>query len=269
MTATVISFSNFKGGVGKTSTTALVSYELSKKGYKVLDIDFDAQANLTSLLLKTKANDENIITIDKSLMTAINENIPLKDITININNNLDMIPNAVDFSMYPRYLDRTFSNEDAKVSYLKGLIEPLKDEYDMIFIDVPPTMSLQNDTAYYACDQIIVVLQTQERSLAGAEVFIQYLQNVLIDEFKSPVDVLGILPVLSKRNAAVDKEILDSAKEEYGDGVFESKIMQMERIKRMDMTGITDNSKDVWDNKVHDVFTKTADEMLRRLNIEK
>ena len=54
MQATVMSFANFKGGVGKTSTTALVGYNLAKLGHKVLIIDFDAQANMTSLLLKTK-----------------------------------------------------------------------------------------------------------------------------------------------------------------------------------------------------------------------
>ncbi|MQS77129.1 ParA family protein, partial [Lactobacillus halodurans] len=51
MTAKVLSFLNFKGGVGKTSTTALTSYNLAKLGYKVLAIDFDPQANLTSLSL--------------------------------------------------------------------------------------------------------------------------------------------------------------------------------------------------------------------------
>ena len=51
---TVISFCNQKGGVGKTSTTALVSYNLAKKGYKCLTIDFDPQANLTSLFMKSQ-----------------------------------------------------------------------------------------------------------------------------------------------------------------------------------------------------------------------
>ena len=90
MAATVLSFANFKGGVGKTSTTALVGYNLSNLGYKVLIIDFDAQANLTSLLLKTKSVVDDIITIDKSLMGAINDQIPLTDITIEIKKKSDI-----------------------------------------------------------------------------------------------------------------------------------------------------------------------------------
>ncbi|MFD1441668.1 ParA family protein [Lacticaseibacillus hegangensis] len=266
MTATVLSFANFKGGVGKTSTTALVSWSLAKKGNKVLDIDFDAQANLTSLLLKTKSNQSDIITIDSSLMAAINDNKPLDDIKIEITPNLDLIPDAVDFSQYPRFLDREFKEEIDKVSYFRKLIEPLREKYDYIFIDVPPTLSLSNDTAFYAADQIIVVLQTQERSLSGAENFISYIQNTLIDQFNSPVDILGILPVLSKRNAAVDREILKAASTEFGEeNIFQNRVMIMERIKRMDMTGITDDLHDGWDKKVHAVFDDVADEIVKRL----
>lgn len=268
MDAKVLSFLNFKGGVGKTSTTALVGYNMAKMGYKVLTIDFDPQANLTSLYLKTKStvtNDE-IITIDTALMSAINSGKDLQDITIDIDENLSLIPNAVDFSMYNRFLDRTFNTESEKVSFFAKKIESLKSKYDFIFIDVPPTISLSNDTAFYACDQIIVVLQTQERSLSGAEVLIKYLQETLINEFHSTVDVMGILPVLSKRNAAVDEEILRSAAKTFGkDSIFENKITIMERIKRMDMTGITDSPKDTWDKKVHEAFGLVAKEILQRL----
>lgn len=266
MTATIMSFANFKGGVGKTSTTALVGYNLAKMGYNVLIIDFDAQANLTSLLLKTKAANNDIITIEKSLMGAINEGIPLKEIITPITDNLSLIPNAVDFSMYTRYLERNFEVELDKVAFFKKLLEPLKKEYDFIFIDVPPTLSLLNDTAFYACDQIVVVLQTQERSLSGAEVFISYLQETLLDVFGAGVDILGILPVLSKKGARVDNEILKAAIEEFGeDNVFRNKISIMERVKRMDMEGITYNLKDIHDKRVHTVFTEVAQEILNRL----
>ena len=266
MTAIVMSFANFKGGVGKTSTTALVGYNLAKMGYNILLIDFDAQANLTSLLLKTKAAESDIITIDKSLMAAIHDRIPLDEITIPITNNLKLIPNAVDFSVYARYLERNFENEMDRVSFFKKLIEPLKAGYDFIFIDVPPTLSLLNDTAFYACDQIVVVLQTQERSLSGAEIFISYLQETLINEFHSRVDILGILPVLSKKGARVDEEILNAAINEFGkENIFDNKISIMERIKRMDMEGITDNAKDTHDKRVHQVFTDVSKEIITRL----
>lgn len=269
LSAVTLTFANFKGGVGKTSTTAIVGYNLNKMGYKVLIIDFDAQANITSLLLKTKSAQDEIITIDKALMKAINEGSSLKKLVTPIQENLDLIPNAVDFSMYPRYLERNFDSEIDRISFFKNKLSYLKDDYDFILIDVPPTLSLLNDTAFFACDQIIVVLQTQERSLAGAEVFITYLQETLIDEYKSDVDILGILPVLSKKGARVDAEILKAASKEFGEAnIFENKISLMERIKRFDMTGITNNPKDQHDRRVHKTFMGVSKEVISRLKKE-
>ena len=261
-----ISFANFKGGVGKTSTTALVGYSLAKMGKKVLLVDLDAQANLTALMIKTSSKDNNITTIDKSLMKGITENTNPKELTITIKENLSLIPNAVDFSVYSRFLEKNFSNEIDRIQFLKSYLSPVVNEYDYIFIDVPPTLSLLNDTAFYCCDQIVVVLQTQERSLTGAEVFIQYLQNTLVNEFNANCDVLGILPVLSKRGARVDEEVLKLATEEFGEEyIFQNKISIMERIKRMDMTGITDNGKDIHDKRVHQIFDGVASELVERL----
>lgn len=262
----VISFANFKGGVGKTSTTALIGFNLATMGYKILLVDLDAQANLTALMIKTSSTDSSITTINTSLMKGISANIHPQKLVIPIQKNLDLIPNAVDFSVYPRFLEKNFTHEIERVQFLKNYLEPIITDYDYIFIDVPPTLSLLNDTAFYSCDQIVVVLQTQERSLTGAEVFMQYLQNTLVDEFNADCDVLGILPVLSKRGGKVDDEILKLAVEEFGaEYIFNNKISIMERIKRMDMLGITNNDKDIHDVRVHKAFTNVANELIQRL----
>lgn len=92
----------------------------------------------------------------------------------------------------------------------------------------------------------------------------------MIDEFHSNVDILGILPVLSKRNAQVDTEILNSAIQEFGsDNIFDSHIMTMERVKRMDITGITDKETDIWDKKTHKAYIDVAKEILNRLGVTK
>lgn len=266
-----ISLANFKGGVGKTSTTGLVAYNLAKRlNKRVLVVDFDAQGNLTSLMMKTSllhgAGHQDSFVIKRTLMSAIVHGTALREIVLPIEKNLDLLPNAVDFSMYTRFLEKNFDSEYSKVSFFKGLIDPIKADYDYIFIDVPPTLSLLNDTAFMSCDQIVVVLQTQERSLAGAEVFLDYIAQNIKKEFSSPVDVLGVLPVLSKAGVAVDTEILRSAIENWGEEwVFKSMISIMERVKRMDMTGITDNIRDIHDRNVHEKYTAVAREILDRL----
>lgn len=263
----VLSFANFKGGVGKTSTTALVSYNLAKMGYKILLIDFDAQANLTSLMLKTAAKEEEIITIENSLMSVINDGENIEKSILHLLENLDLVPNAVDFSVYSRFLERNFKEEIDKVSFFRKFMEPIRDKYDLIFIDVPPTLSLLNDSAFYACDDIILVLQTQERSLIGSETFLDYLEDTLLDEFHADLDVIGILPVLSNKISKIDEAILQSARDLFdSENIFENKIAIMERVKRMDLTGITD--KDGHDRNVHKVFKSVAQELIKRLEVE-
>lgn len=271
MTATVLSFANFKGGVGKTSTTALVAWNLAKAGHKVCMIDFDPQANLTALMIKTYADlhDNQPATIKASLMTAITESLPLKDILINITDNLALVPNAVDFSIYGSYLNANFDDELAQVSSFRPFVDALRPDYDFIFVDVPPTLQPTNDAAFFACDQLIVVLQTQERALTGAEQFVKYMQSVLIDRYHAPIDILGILPVLTERRAPVDDAVLDAATTEFGkENIFENRILIQSRIKRYDMTGITDNPKDMWDKKVHKAYAAVATELITRLEAE-
>lgn len=269
METTVMSFCNQKGGVGKTSTTALVSYNLAKKGYKCLTIDFDPQANLTSLFMKTKSKDSDseVISVKTTLMTAIKDNIDLNNIRIPIMKNLDLIPNAPDFYLYGRFLDVNFDDEDDRVKFLsKKINKELRGKYDFIFIDVPPTFGLSNDTAFYACDQLVIVLQTQQRALDGADALLNYVQTQIVDQFGSNVDVLGILPVLSERNAQVDREILKRATDKFGrDNVLKHHIMIMARVKRMDITGITDGKTDIWDKRTHKAFSAVGDEIISKL----
>src|SRR5699024_8268343 len=161
MTATVLSFLNFKGSDGKTSATALVSYNLAKMGKKCLVIDFNSQANINFLFFKINyQNKDKVVTIESSLMTDLNREQFLDSITIEIEDNLYLIPIAVDFSIYSRFFERNFMDEKERIGFFKKKVDSLRDKYDFIFIDVPPTISLPNDTAFYACDQIIVVLQT-------------------------------------------------------------------------------------------------------------
>lgn len=264
--ATVVTFGNFKGGTGKTTNSTMIAYALSNMGYKVLLSDQDPQANATSLFLKTKSEiSDEIISFNKTLMTAIKDE-SLKEIITEIKENLYLLPSFSDFALYPRFLEKKFPNEVDRVQYFSHLIEELKEDFDFIFIDVPPTISIITDSALYASDFVVVVLQTQERSLQGAEVFTTYLQS-LIDDYGADLDIIGILPVLLKNGAAVDLATLENAKDIFGEeNLFKIVVKNMERLKRFDITGITD--VDMHDRRVHDSYKEIAEEFLSRLNAE-
>ncbi|EMF45518.1 Chromosome (plasmid) partitioning protein ParA / Sporulation initiation inhibitor protein Soj [Planococcus halocryophilus Or1] len=262
----VVTFGNFKGGTGKTTNSTMIAYALSNMGYKVLLSDQDPQANATSLYLKTKSEiSGEIVSFNKTLMTAIQEE-NLEEIITEIKENLFLLPSFSDFALYPRFLEKKFPNEVDRVQYFSKLIEPIKEEFDFIFIDVPPTISITTDSALYASNFVVVVLQTQERSLQGAEVFTKYLQS-LIDEYGADLDIIGILPVLLKNGAAVDLATLENAKEIFGEeNLFKIVVKNMERLKRFDITGITD--ADMHDRRVHESYKEIAGEFISRLNTE-
>lgn len=266
----VITFGNFKGGTGKTTNSAMIAYTLSNLGYKTLLIDLDPQANATALCLRTKQRiTNNIVTFDKTLMSAIAEG-DLSDIIIDIKENFFLLPSFADFTSYPLFLEKKFPNNQlGRVTYFKTLLSEVKDEYDFVLVDVPPTLSSYTDSALFASDYTIIVLQTQERSLVGAEAYIVYLQE-LIDNYHADFDILGVLPVLLKNNSKVDESTLEVAYSKFGsDNIFKTLVKNMERLKRYDIIGIVDprldSKADMHDRRVAELYGKVTKEMLERL----
>lgn len=266
MTAKIITFGNFKGGTGKTTNATMVGNDLADQKKSVLLLDLDPQANATNLYLKTKNNYNNEITsFHQTLMSAIQKE-ELAAAIINVKPYLDILPSAADFSLFPRYMEKII-NYNERVRYFYNLIEPLKKIYDYIIVDIPPTISLITDSALFMSDYCIIVLQTHERSLQGAEAFVNYIQNEVINTYHAPtLEILGILPVLLKNGAPVDIATLENATTIFGkENIFNTTIKNMERLKRYDLTGIT--SEDMHDQKVLNVYKKISKEIEDRIEV--
>lgn len=104
------------------------------------------------------------------------------------------------FQLYPYpllILHANVKEEIDQVTYLKKLLDPIRDQYDYIFIDVPPTISDFSDNAMMAADYVLIILQTQELSLEGTETYIKYLQ-FMADNYDDDIQVVGVLPVRKK-----------------------------------------------------------------------
>lgn len=287
--ATTLLFGNMKGGVGKTTNSVMVAYQLAKMGYKTLVCDLDPQANATQLLRRTYGlqHDGADLKIDKTMMVALSEQ-DIKSAIVNIMDNLDLLPSSEDFKSYPDFLEITFMPDKEKIaenpsslqsematvkeqriSYFAKQLEKVKDDYDVVVIDVPPTLSVFTDSAIYATDEIVIVLQTQQRSLDGAETFFEYLQQMYNSYEDVDFDILGVLPVLLKTRSGLDDQILEDAKEDFGeDTLFDQIIHHMERLKRYDRTGIADHEltkADIHDRKIHYIYSELTKEIVERL----
>ncbi|MBH0158746.1 AAA family ATPase [Fictibacillus sp. 5RED26] len=265
---------NYKGGVGKTKNNVMNAYALAKKGYKVLVVDLDPQANSTTVLVRTKrAASSEIFSFEKTLMSAVRTG-NLEGLEVQIIDNLWLLPSYIDFANYTTFLDIQFGilEEDDpdyhevtknKITYFSKLLEPLKNKYDYIFIDVPPTKSYITDSAVMCADYILIVLQTQELSLDGAQMYLKDLQT-LADEYNGEFEICGVLPVLMDGNATLDQFVLDHAAEVFGEeNIFENKVHNMARLKRFDNTGIIE--VDQHDKRVIKLYSKVADELVSRI----
>lgn len=261
--AITLTIGNQKGGVGKTTNTYLIAYVLSKFGINTLVIDLDPQSNATKTLMLTKSKDDTEVnTIDKTIMRGVEEG-DFTDLPINIQSNLDLLPSYIDFEDFTKYLYKNTSSEYEETHLLEPLIDPLKDNYDIILLDVPPLNIETTKNAVVCSDYVLVSLQTQEDSLSGAESYINTLLK-LKQQYDLPVEIIGFLAVLSEKRNSVDKLILQSAKEEFGeDIIFSTVVPQMARIKRFPIKGIT--NLDYYDNQVINTYKKVTHELINRL----
>lgn len=287
--ATTLLFGNMKGGVGKTTNSVMVAYQLAQIGYKTLVCDLDPQANATQLLRRTYGlqHDGEDLKIDKTMMVALSEG-DISSAIVNVMDNLYLLPSSEDFRSYPDFLEIRFMPDKEKIeqdpsllqpemsrvkeqriSYFARQLEAVNDDYDIIIIDVPPTLSVFTDSAIYATDEVIIVLQTQQRSLDGAETFFEYLQQMYNTYSNIDIDILGVLPVLLKKRSGLDDQILKDAEEDFGsDALFKNIIHHMERLKRYDRTGIADKDltkSDIHDRRIHYIYSQLTKEIVQRL----
>lgn len=269
-----IVFSNFKGGVGKTTNSVMTAYELAKKGYRVLVCDLDPQANSTQLLSRTYSlQQDKELTIKQTMMVSIQDK-NLKPAIVKIMDNLYLLPSHKDFVNYPDFLELTFlpteeNYKEKRIAYFDYLLSEIENSYDYIIFDVPPTLSIFTDTALYSTDYIVIVLQTQQRSLDGAEAFWEYAQEFYNKYSNVDFDIAGILPVLLKNDSGIDNQIILDASESFGEeNVFKTIIKHMERLKRYDRLGISEKGYterfDFHDTRVHKLYNDLANELLER-----
>jgi chromosome partitioning protein len=224
----VFSFANQKGGVGKTTTVLNLGAFLAKKGKKVLLIDLDPQANLTSGLGFTptlKSDDENKgKSIKKKKSPTIYDiivgdaKIPQAFRSTNIEN-LFLVPSSLDLAGAEIELVGKMSRE----SVLKRALKDIKDYYDYVFIDCPPSLGLLTINALVAASIVIVPIQCEYFALEGLSQLsrtIEIVKNSLNRLLKVGGAVMTMFDARTKLSKAVEEEV----RKFFGKKVFKSVI---------------------------------------------
>lgn len=262
MSAKTYLMGNLKGGVSKTTVTTMLAYQTAVfRGEKTLVIDMDPSPGATKLLAKTA----NITEITKSITGGFMTG----DLTTQIMpvlENLDMIPGDESFGDLTRLLEQLFPGDlNAQFNYLNILLEPLREEYDRIFIDLPPSQHDYHRNAILASDYCILPLQIQDPSLDAAELYIRFM-NDMAENYDADIQVLSIVPVAVSSGSKEEQFSLDTAREMYGTNVYEHVLPQRERIRTFARDGIQhpDEQKGLgkgWTKEVHEYFSDLWDEL--------
>lgn len=290
----VISINNFKGGVSKTSSTAGIAYVLSEiKGKKVLVIDLDPQADVTDLLLKSfnennssllneimnsnniesmlDEKEDEILDLLLRKSTDINENDlyhtlknreHLSKSIIKLSENLSIVPSDFNMIGFPYLLEDLKLNRIDGAKYFDSFLKEVKEDYDFILIDTPPTLSDFANSGIYSCDYSLIVVQTHVRSFNAVEKLISHLSDFR-DLHGNDFDIIGVLPVMFKNQGKIDNFIIKLLKHVYGSYVFENKVMQRERVKYWDAIGI--QNEDMHDKNVLTMYENIANELLEKM----
>lgn len=216
----IISFANHKGGIGKTTTTATVGSILASMGYSVLVIDTDAQANLTASLLEEETGES----IYDSLIGESSE-LPV----IKVSENLDLVPSSLDLAKAEMGMVTLFSRE----KILSGLIDPIKERYDFILIDCPPSLGLITLNAITASSDVIIPLVAEVLPFKGLKMINDFVALVH-NKLNPDVHISGIL-ITRWESSRLSQQIEQGLREQLGDKVFRTKIRKNIRVAEAPM----------------------------------
>ena len=215
--AKVIAIANHKGGVAKTTTTASVGYILAKKGYKVLLVDLDAQANLTECMSKEDLSDHCIYYV----LTGRSEHIDV----VQLSENLSIIPSSILLSKATMEMAGMISRE----MRLKELLKPIKGDYDFIILDCPPSeLGIILLNALTAADDVIVPLVAEVLPFKGFSMLIDFI-NKIPKHLNSKIRLTGVL-ITRWENSSLSVNIEEGVRKQLGDKVFQTKIRKNVRL---------------------------------------
>ena len=220
----VIALANQKGGVAKTTTTLNLAVALKEKGMKVLCVDLDPQGNLT---MSQGLNPDEI---DRSMYDVLVHKLPIEQVIHE--REIDLAVSSIDLAGAELALSSMIGRERA----LEKALVSVRDRYDYILFDTPPSLGLLTINAFTASDGVIVPVQTEYLALRG----LVQLENTLamVRENLNPnVQIMGILPTMYDRRLINSKEAVDILVENFGELVYETRIRKLVRYAEAPVKG--------------------------------
>ena len=205
----VITISNHKGGVGKTTSAINIGAGLNRLGKKILLIDFDPQANLSQSL--GLANQE------RTIYGALRGEYKLQP--IEIVKGLDIVPSTLDLSG----AEVELSAEAGREYILKELLDPIRDSYDYIIIDSPPSLGLLTINALTASNEVLIPIQAQYLALQGLTKLLEVIDKIT-KRLNKELKVGGVFITLYDSRKVLNRDVVETTETHFKKELFTTKI---------------------------------------------
>ncbi len=216
----IIAIANQKGGVGKTTTSINLSAALAAQGKKVLIIDTDPQGNATSGFGVEK-ND-----LDNTVYELMLNECSIQECIINeVIPNLDMLPTNVNLAA----IEIETIDVENKEYILKNELDWIKDKYDFIIIDCPPSLSMLTVNAMTAADSVLVPIQCEYYALEGLSQLIHTI-NLVKTRLNADLEMEGVVFTMYDSRTNLSAEVVENVKENLDERIFETVIPRNIRL---------------------------------------
>lgn len=224
----VIAIANQKGGVGKTTTSINLSSCLAELGKKVLLVDIDPQGNATSGVGIVKQNLENTI-----YELFIDECTISECLTTSVVDNLNVLPSNVNLSGAEIDLIGVENRE----YILKNILDQIKDLYDYIIIDCPPSLNILTVNAMTAADSVIVPIQCEYYALEGLSQLIHTI-NLIQDRLNNKLEIDGIVFTMYDSRTNLSSEVVENVKSNIHINIYDTVIPRNVRLAEAPSFGL-------------------------------
>jgi chromosome partitioning protein len=224
--AKIIAFANQKGGVAKTTTTLNLAAAFAEEGHRVLCVDMDPQGNLTM----SQGIDPD--TLDTSMYDVLVHKTPVRDVVRQ--REVDVACASIDLAGAEIAMSTMIGRERS----LQKALAPVREDYDFILIDTPPSLGLLTINALTAANKVIVPVQCEYLSMRGL-IQLQNTLHMIRENLNPEVEIEGILPTLVDTRTLHAKEAIEILEENFGDRVFASRIRKTVRFAEAPVKGMS------------------------------
>jgi chromosome partitioning protein len=217
----IISITNQKGGVGKTTTAINLAAALAQKGHKTLLIDLDPQGNSTMSYLDRK-------TVEKSMFDVLTDSeVKLKDVLRPSGlPNLDIAPARISLAK----IESKLLGEIDGHFRLREKLDGVRRKYDAVLIDTPPTLGMITVNAMVASTHVLIPIQSSYFALEGTDDLLETIDKIKARPNPS-LRILGVVITLHDKRTVIGKDVYDQIKGVFGDKIFKTTISKSVRLE--------------------------------------